>query len=67
MRPLNLLPIQERSNLRLPRPPPIKLFPFLVANQTKFATERLQALIRVVVPEHQSMLRSRRKHAVGFV
>ena len=64
---LNLLPIQERSNLGLPRPPPIKLFPFLVANQTKFATERLQTLICVVVPEHQTMLRPRRKHSVGLV
>ena len=67
MRPLDLLPVQKGSNLRLTRPPPIKLFPFLVANQTKFATERLQALIGVVVPEQQTMLRPRRKHSVRFV
>src|SRR5262249_35207615 len=67
MRRMNLFLVQNGTNVCLPGSSAIELLPILLANQTKLATERLQSLVSVVMPQHQPVFRPRREHAIWLI
>jgi hypothetical protein len=59
--------LKENARAREPGPAFIKSLPIQISNQAKPPTERLKALVSIVVPQRQAMFRPRCKHAIGLV
>src|SRR6185436_4149137 len=58
---------EQLSGFGQMRPAIIEPIPLAVAHQTEFPSLRLEPLIGVVMPQSQSILRSRGEHAVRLI